>query len=331
MRQGTYVVTGAGGFVGAAVCRALVAAGCKVKGLARGSYPELAQAGVQMIRVDITQAPEELGKLLSGAEAVFHTAAKVEMWGRYEDFFAVNVQGTRNLLEACRKVGVPRFVFTSSPSVIADDSDLRGIDEQYPYPRAHLAAYPETKAIAEREVCAANEEGKLHTIALRPHLIFGPGDHHLVPTILGRARAGMLMQVGSGKNVSDFTFIEDCTRAHLLAAEALDLNPACRGRIYFITQGEPIPMWDWINQVLSFHDLPPVQRRVPTFLARRFAALSEAVWRLGLTREPRLTRFLVSQMSTDHYFSIAAAGRDLDFHPRYSMAEAMRITFGVKR
>ncbi len=329
MKIGTYVVTGAGGFVGSAICRALLAAGCTVRGVARGSYPELERQGVQMTRLDLSNSPRELAALFTGAEGVFHVAAKVEMWGEYNEFFRANVLGTRAVIEACRTAGVSKLVFTSSPSVIADGSNLCGVDESYPYPATHMAAYPATKAIAEREVLAANETGRLYTLSLRPHLIFGPGDNHFVPTIVARARSGRLPVIGAGKNLTDLTFIEDCTRAHLLALDALDMNPESRGRAFFVTQGEPIPMWSWIGEVLERSSVPAVSRSVPLLLAKGVAVLSELIAKFGLVREPRLTRFLVSQMSTDHYFSIKAAQRELSFHPRYSMREAMNLTFGA--
>jgi len=328
VRPGTYVVTGAGGFVGRAVTLALLKGGASVIGIARGNYPELERAGAKMCAYDLATGAAGLVPLLKGAEGVFHVAAKVDMWGKREDFYRTNVLGTKAIVEGCLAAGVSKIVFTSSPSVIADGRDLPGVDESYPYPATHMALYPESKAEAERLVRAANREGLLHTVALRPHLIFGPGDNHFIPTIVERARAGRLVQVGAGQNLTDLTFVEDCVRAHLLAMEALDLSPACRGNAYFISQGEPVNMWQWIGEVLLRSGLPPVTRRVPTPIAMGLAHILEwGVTTLGLSRDPLLTRFLVSQMATSHYFSVAAAGRDLSFYPRYSMREAMDLTF----
>lgn len=189
----TYVVTGGGGFVGHALCRALRREGHAVIALARGSYPELTALGVRSVRVDIGKERDAAGatwwELFQGVAGVFHTAAKVDMWGRYEDFFATNVQGTRNVIAACQRAGVPSLVFTSSPSVVHDGSDLRGVDESYPYPQHFDAFYPQTKAHAEREVCAASGVQGVHTVSLRPHLIWGPEDTNLIPTVVARARA----------------------------------------------------------------------------------------------------------------------------------------------
>jgi nucleoside-diphosphate-sugar epimerase len=223
-------------------------------------------------------------------------------------------------------------VYTSSPSVIHDGKSLEGIDESYPYPRHHHAFYPETKAIAEREVLAACDAASLCTVALRPHLIWGPGDTNLVPTILERARAGRLTRIGDGSNLIDLTYIDDCVSAHILAMEALQAEGVrCLGKAYFISQGEPVNMWKWIDEVLVRNDLPPVSRSIPVGLAHGLAYVMEGLARtlnfVGIEYTPLLTRFLVSEMATHHYFSIAAARRDLGYEPSCSIAEALDRTF----
>jgi nucleoside-diphosphate-sugar epimerase len=232
------------------------------------------------------------------------------------------------VLAACRDAGVGRLVFTSSPSVIAADHDLRGVDETQPYPRTYRALYPETKAAAERAVLAAHGTD-LRTIALRPHLIFGPGDTNLVPTILTRARAGRLVRVGAGKNLVDLTFIDDCVAAHLRAAEALATRPSAGGRAYFISQGTPVPLWEWIDRVLALHGLPPVRRRLPLATAVTLATVAETAWKgLGLRSDPPLTRFLAEEMATDHWFDITAARRELGYEPSCTVWEATERSFG---
>ena len=169
----------------------------------------------------------------------------------------------------------------------------------------------------------------LRTISLRPHLIFGPGDTNLVPTILKRARAGRLTQVGDGTNLVDLTFIDDCVAAHLLAATALDERPTAGGRAYFLSQGTPVPLWEWIGRVLTLHDLPPVRRRISAGTAQRLATVAEWVWKTcGLTSDPPLTRFLAEEMATDHYFDIGAARRELGYRPSCSVWEATERSFG---
>lgn len=327
-----YVITGGGGFVGKALGRVLVQRGHHVVSIARGDYPDLRAAGIETHVVDISSSPHAWMDVVAGADGVFHTAAKVDMWGHYKDFFRTNVEGTRNVMLACKERGVRNLVFTSSPSVIHDGNDLEGITEEYPYPCHYDAFYPQTKAQAEQEVLQANNGESLRTVALRPHLIWGPGDTNLIPTILERARAGRLTRIGAGDNLVDLTFIDDCVAAHILAMERLENHDSsvC-GRAYFISQGEPVRMWDWINDVLVKSGVSPVTRAIPKPLAYAVAAAMEGVSRMlqrvGVSYTPLLTRFLVSEMSTHHYFSIEAARRDLGYRPSCTIAEALDRTF----
>lgn len=325
------VVTGGGGFVGLALTRRLRELGVEVRTIQRNRYVELDACGAIQYTSDLGDPRLDLSKILTGADVVFHTAAKVDMWGPYEAFYQANVQVTQRLLDAARQAGVHRFVFTSSPSVIARHENLCGVDESQPYPLSYLAHYPATKAEAERRVLGANTR-EFKTVALRPHLIFGPGDRHLIPTVLERARAGRLPQIGAGTNRSDFCFIDDCVEAHLCAARALDINPNAAGRPYFITQGEPMPLWDWIHQVIRRSNIAPTQKKVPAALAYGLAFMCELFSKmLPWIGEPRLTRFLVSQMSTEHFFSIEAARSELKFTPQYTMQAALDLTFKAQR
>lgn len=322
-----YLVTGGGGFLGAALCRAIVNNSNSVVALCRGDYPELRNLGIKIFRHDLRNPIENSLDEYGHFEGVFHTASKVEMWGPYQSFFDTNVIGTRNVINFCLQNKIPNLVYTSSPSVIADGKHTSGIDESYPYPTSHMAPYPATKAIAEREVLAANSD-TLYTISLRPHLIWGPGDRHLVPTIINRAKSGRLVQVGNGENLVDTSFIEDCVEAHLLAMNALSTNPKSRGRAYFVSQGQPVKLWDWINNILALKNLPPVTRRIPAGLAKFIGKLCEiGVSIVPGNREPFLTQFLASQMSSDHYFNISAAKRDLGYQPKFSIEQALKATF----
>ncbi len=326
------MITGGGGFVGQALARALRAEGHQVLCLSRGAYPELNALGIETARVDISAPSTEWQDLCKGYDGIFHTAAKVDMWGPREGFFRTNVIGTRNVIAVCRAAGIKNLVFTSSPSVIHDGKDLVGVDECYPYPRHHHAWYPETKAIAEREVREANDGATLRTVALRPHLIWGTGDTHLVPTIIERARAGRLTQIGDGTNLVDLTLIDDCVSAHIAAMHALERNAAeVFGKVYFISQGDPVNMWGWINQVLERNGLPAVSRLLPRAVAMSLAGVMEGIATVvglcGIEYKPLLTRFLASEMSTHHYFSIEAARRDLGYIPSCTVDEAMERVF----
>jgi nucleoside-diphosphate-sugar epimerase len=290
----------------------------------RGSYPNLAEAGIEHHRLDISDDQGRLVSVFDGARAVFHTAAKVDMWGPYEDFYRANVLGTQAVLKACRGAGVPTLIYTSSPSVIADGSDLCGINESYSYPKSYLAFYPATKAIAEREVLDHNGHG-LHTLSLRPHLIWGPGDTNLIPTVIERARLGKLIRIGKGDNLVDFTYIDECVDAHLCALSAAEANPEARGKAYFISQGDPVPLWWWVGEILSKAGLPPITRSIPRRIAELLAGVFEAYSKLsGGTREPLLTRFLVKEMATSHYFDITRARTLLEYNPKFSTRERLK-------
>ncbi|MEZ4754894.1 MAG: NAD-dependent epimerase/dehydratase family protein [Bdellovibrionota bacterium] len=323
-----YIITGGAGFVGKALGKALLSVGHKVVSVSRGLHPELNALGIETVACNLASDPEVLIRTFSGAEAVFHVASKVDMWGLAEDFYATNVIGTKNVIDACRKARVKKLIYTSTPSVVAHDADLNGVNEAYPYPKEYAAYYPETKAAAEKDVLSANGQD-LYTIALRPHLIWGPEDTNLIPTVIERAEAGKLMIVGDGQNLVDICFITDCVKAHILAEQALENNPNARGNTYFISQGEPVKLWDWINEILirSGHDplTKQVSKRIAMFAAHIFEMIS--CLRPSFP-EPRFTKFLVSEMSTNHYFDISAAKRDLGFEPEYSVAEAMDLTFG---
>jgi len=316
----TALVTGGGGFLGSGIVRALLGRGWRVRSFSRGAYAELDAAGVDCRRGDIADA-EAVADAVSGVDVVFHTAAKVDMWGRPSDFEHINVQGTDNVIGACRRHGVGRLVFTSSPSVVHDRGDLEGIDESAPYPDDYDADYPRTKAEAERRVLAANGND-LSTVALRPHLIWGPGDTHLVPQIVQRARSGRLRLIDGGRKLVDTVFVDNAVEAHLAAADALRAGGACAGRAYFITNGEPRPLAEIVNRILAAAGEMPVTRSVSRSVALSMATLVEAAYRLlPVGGEPPMTRFIAHSLATAHWYDISAAERDIGYRPTVSLDE----------
>jgi len=341
-------VTGGTGFLGRRLVERLLAEGRRVAILGRTPAPDLEKRGVRFIRASLDDATA-VGAACAGIETVFHLAAKVGIWGRYDDFFRINVVGTRSLLEGCRAHGVARLVHTSTPSVVYNGRDLAGVDESLPLTTACPSSYPLTKAIAEREVIAANSIA-LRTVALRPHLIWGVGDPHLVPRIVERARARRLRIIGDGRNRVDMVHIDNAVEAHLLAERALrvchllDSPPAslpggvaggCHpmedkgglrrradGRAFFITNGEPVLLWDWINDLLRALGVPQVRSHVSLRTAVAVGAACELAWRaLSLRGEPPMTRFVATELAKNHWFDITAARRDLGYTPQVSMAQ----------
>jgi nucleoside-diphosphate-sugar epimerase len=256
---------------------------------------------------------------------VFHTAGVAGIWGPWKPYFEANTAATMHVVAGCLEHRVRRLVFTSSPSVVFDGADQNGVDESAPYATHWLCHYPHTKALAEQHVLQANAKGDLLTCALRPHLIWGPGDRHLIPRLIERRRANRLWRVGDGTNRIDTVYVDNAAEAHLLAAEALVPGSPAAGRAYFISQGEPVNCWEWMDQLLALAGLTPTPKRMSLRAASCLGAVMEAVCRIvpGLG-EPPMTRFLAAQLGRSHFFDISRARRDFGYEPRVSTAEGMR-------
>lgn len=318
------LVTGASGFVGGALANRLLDMGRRVRVICRSPVPELEKRGAEWHRIDLADA-SAVRSVCQGMGTVFHVGAKVGIWGRYSDFRAVNIEGTQAVINGCRDFEVPRLVFTSSPSVVFNGEDIRGGDESLPYGRRIPAHYPATKAVAEAAVLEADEADGLRTVALRPHLVWGPGDANLIARVVARARAGRLRMVGSGENRVDLSYIDNVVDAHLLAEQGLTERPATvGGQAYFITNGEPVRLWSWINELLNRLGLDPIDRQISYEKARKMGAVCEGIWSvLRIRREPPMTRFVASALTKDHWFSIERARTELDYRPRVSMAAGL--------
>jgi nucleoside-diphosphate-sugar epimerase len=317
------LVTGGGGFLGGAIVRRLIESGHRVRIFQRGDYPALEKLGAEQIRGDIAER-DAVVRAMRGVDLVFHVAAKVDMWGAYEPFRLTNVVGTENVLDSMHENGVSKLVFTSSPSVVHGRGDLEGVDESVPYPEHFDAAYPATKAIAERMVLAANS-AELATVALRPHLIWGPRDTNLVPRLVERAKAGQLRWVGDGTNIVDTVYIDNVVQAHMLAADRIEVGAVCAGRPYFISNGDPRPLKEIVNGILAAAGVPPVERSVPKFAALAAGTIFETAHRLlPLGGEPRMTRVIAHHLATSHWYDIGAARRDLGYEPEISIEEGLR-------
>jgi len=323
------LVTGGGGFLGGAIVKRLTKCGVQVTSFSRKTYAGLSSMGVEQIQGALEDIAA-VRKACRGMEIVFHVAAKTGVWGAYRDYFKTNVTGTENVIAACFKEKIPYLVYTSSPSVVFDGTDMEGVDESAPYPDHFSTHYPKTKAIAEQAVVEASKKG-LKTISLRPHLIWGPEDTSLVPRIISRARR--LVKVGTGANLVDTVYIDNAADAHILAAEKLHTNPDLSGNIYFISQDAPIPLWEMVDRILAAADLPPVARAVSKNTAWTIGAIFEGIYKvLRIRNEPLMTRFLAEELSTAHWFDITAARKDLGYAPRVSTDEGLqRLRKWLKR
>ncbi len=317
------VVTGGGGFLGGAVARLLRQRGDSVRSFTRSRYPWLDELGVEQSLGDLANLAD-VERAVTGCDVVFHVAAKAGVWGRYSAFFDTNVTGTQNVIAACKKHGVRRLVYTSTPSVVHAGKDVEGANESLPYPKHFEAYYSETKAKAEKAVLAANGPD-LATVSLRPHLIFGPGDPHLIPRIIAAAKAGKLKRIGTKTITVDVTYIDNAAQAHLDAADRLDIGTPPAGKAYFLSNGEPVELWPFIARVLAEAGAPPVTKSVSAWKAKLAGRVMEVLyWLLPLPGEPPMTRFVASQLSTSHWYDISAARRDLGYAPKVSVEEGLK-------
>lgn len=320
------VVTGGGGFIGSAIVRRLHGDGHQVTAIGRSRYPLLEQLGVRCLQGDICDAAFMTGAC-TGADLVFHVAAKAGIWGQRSEYERINVQGTRNCIRACQENGVPALVYTSTPSVVFDGKDIEGGDESLPYARRPLCHYAATKITAERHVLAANKKN-LKTVAIRPHLVWGPGDPHLLPRLFERARKGKLRRVGTGLNRVDISFIDNVVDAHILAGENLLGDGKAAGRAFFIGQEEPVILWQWVNTMLKGAGIDEVRRKLSYRAAYLLGMALEGTYHLfRVPGEPPMTRFVAQQLSCSHWFSHGAAEKFLGYTPRVSISEGIERFF----
>ena len=331
------LVTGGGGFLGRYIVEQLVARGDCVRSLGRGAYPKLEELGVEVVRGDICDL-KTVYKACEGVDCVFHVAAVAGISMRRRPYVETNIRGTETVLEGCLQNGVQRLVYTSSPSVVFDGTDQQGIDATFAYNLDWLEKnnchYSKSKALAELLVISGSKSidtqtgasAGLRCCALRPHLIWGPRDQHLIPRLISRARSGRLRRVGDGTNLVDMIYVENAAQAHLQVADALaEEDSPVAGNVYFLSQGEPVNCWQWIDEILALAELPPVEKSISYQAAWRLGAALEKVYSwLRIESEPPMTRFLAAQLARSHWYDISAARRDFGYEPAISTAEGMR-------
>jgi 2-alkyl-3-oxoalkanoate reductase len=318
------LVTGGGGFLGLYIVEQLRAVGHDVRVFSRGVYPALAALGVETQQGDL-QDSNAVYRACTGIDAVFHVAAVPGVWGSWDTYHGINTLGTLNVISGCQKSGVQRLIYTSSPSVVFDGADHIEADESLPYPTKWLCHYPHSKALAEQAVIAANAANELRTVSLRPHLIWGPRDNHLIPRLIQKALSGQLRQVGRGDNVVSISYVENAAVAHLQAEESLRNSTSAAGHAYFINEPDSVNLWGWINLVLERAGLPPVTQRISASVAWNVGAVLETAWKVfGRKHEPPMTRFVAAQLSESHSYSTLAAQRDFGYKPLVAVQEGLR-------
>lgn len=317
MKKNQVLVTGGGGFIGLALVRELCRQGRTVRVLGRHRYPAAEAAGAISLQGDIRKL-ETVQQATADCDTVFHVAAKAGIWGPFQEYYSINVLGTLNVLAACQKSGVKNLVYTSTPSVVFDGHDLCGADETLPYSSKPLCAYAATKILAEQHVLRHNSE-QLRTAAIRPHLVWGPGDNSLIPRLITRGREQSLRIIGDGKNQVDISYIDNVVHAHLLAEENLAGKGTAAGHAFFIGQQEPVQLWPWINNFFAEMDIPPVRARIGLKTAKIIGWLLEQGHGIaGSKQEPKMTRFLAEQLAMSHWFSKKKAETLLGYRDQVS-------------
>ena len=320
------LVTGGAGFLGSAIVRQLLAGGTEVTIVSRSATRANNDPRVHAVDLDLSAAPA-FGTLLRGMDAVFHVAALAGVWGSKHKFFAANTSATIHLLAAALASDVPRFIFTSSPSVCFDGQDQLRASNDLPQATRFLCAYPETKAQAESAVILANGELSpnripMATTSLRPHLIVGPDDPHLLPRLIERARQGRLKIIGDGQNEVSLTDVENAAHAHLCAAQHLHPSAACAGQAYFVGQTEPVLIWSWLAELFERIDVPVPKTKLSAKTAYVIGAVCEQFWKLlPLSGEPPMTRFVAQQLSSSHSYDMFPIQRDLGYSEQVSLTE----------
>ncbi len=316
------LVTGGGGFLGLYIVEQLLADGCDVRVFSRGRYARLDELGVECQSGDVRDAAA-VSAACRGVDVVFHVAAVPGIWGSWSMFHDINTLGTQHVIDGCRKHGVGKLVYTSSPSVVFDGRDQLDADESLPYPSKFPCHYPHSKALGEQVVLAASSSS-LATCALRPHLIWGPRDNQLIPRLIRRAQSRRLRRVGDGSNVISMAYVENVAAAHLQAARALSGTSPVNGQAYFINEPESLRCWDWINILLSRAGLPPIEKSISAGAAKAIGAVCETVYSLlRLPGEPPMTRFLAAQLSSSHSYRIDKARRDFGYQPKFTVEEGL--------
>ena len=318
------LITGGSGFLGRYIARQLLEQGQEVV-LYNRSQPPSDLSECTWIQGDINETMK-LTRAMEGCHNVFHTAAIAGVWGDEELFHKVNTLGTQSVLNACLSANVSNLIYTSSPSVVFGIDAIENGNESLPYPDEYLTTYPKTKAEGEKIVLEANSE-QLKTCSLRPHLIWGPEDQHLIPRLIQKAKSKRLKQVGTGENLVDLTYVENAAKAHLQAASELDKSSKPAGKAYFISDPKPVSLWPWIREILSLSECPPPNGSLSYAKAAKIGAILEWVYKtFKLKGEPPMTRFVAAQLAKAHYFDNSAAKKDFGYAPEIDNEEGLKRT-----
>jgi nucleoside-diphosphate-sugar epimerase len=312
------LVTGAGSLLLGGIAQQLASRGDEVVCFQRREN-ETTHSNITMFAGDIRDRGA-VSEAASGCDAIIHGAARVGVMGSWEDFYSTNVDGTTNVLRAAEEHHITRLVYVSTPSVAHVGRSIEG-DVATPATTGRKRTfYAESKAIAEILALQANS-AELGVVALRPHLVWGPGDTQLVGRIVDRARQGRLVMVGSGNALVDSTYIDNAISAHIAALDAIAPGARCSGKAYVISNGEPRTVNELMSRICLAAGVEFSPKHVPAVIARSIGSVVERIWPLIRKDEPPITRFVAEQLGTAHWFDQRPAQEDLNWKPQVSLDE----------
>lgn len=325
------LVTGGGGFLGFWIVKKLLAKKYEVINFSRNHYSHLEELGVKTI-IGNLENKDSILSALNDIDAIFHVAALAGVWGKQEDYLNTNYEGSKLLVEAALEKNIKYFIYTSTPSVVFGKDDIEGADESVLFPETYLTSYAYSKSLAEKYILNSKSDS-FFPLAIRPHLIWGPGDPHLFPRLLRKAREGKLKRVGLGENLVDIIYVENAADAHVQAFETLLVNSSLAGRAYFIGQEKPVNLWDFINKVIALDGQEPIEDSISFKTAYILGFIFEKIYKLlGISKpEPPMTRFIATQLGKSHYFSHKRAFDDFGYKPAITIEDGLNRYFGQKK
>ena len=317
------LVTGATGFLGYHICELLLNEGHEVYNFSRSISNELNELGVKTIQGDL-QNSSDIKKALNGIEAIFNTASKVGMWGKWEDFYNINYLGTKNLVDEAKEQGIKVLVHTSTPSVVFGMDSIENGDETLPYPNEYLSLYAKSKSLGEEYVLKSSSD-TFKVCSIRPHLIYGKRDKNIIPRLVEARKKNKLKIIGDGSNIVDIIHVSNAAHAHIDAFKELLGDSKNNGKAYFIGQESPVILWDFINRILSKKNLPPVKKQISVRTSYIIGYIVEIFLKAFkiYNIHPPMTRFVALQLGTSHFFSHASAKEDFGYKIRVTIEESL--------
>ena len=315
-------MTGTGSLLLGGLASELLRRGDEVVCLQRRPAAFMGHQNAHEVLADICNT-DAVALAAKGCDAIIHGAARVGVVGSQKEFYDTNVHGTENILRAAEQQSISRLVFVSTPSVAHTGASLVGAPAGQAEIGRSRSYYAESKAIAERTVLNARNS-QLAVVAIRPHLVWGPGDTQLVGRIVERAKSGRLAVVGTGNALVDSTYIDNAISAHIAALDALHIGSACDGKAYVVSNGEPRTVNELMRSMCESAGVPFEPRHLSLTLGIRLGSLVERLWPLMQSSEPPITRFIAEQLGTAHWFDQRVVHNDLKWAPSVTLDEGFK-------